>query len=216
MAFLIGAPVKHVNVKAGDRVNVGQPLILLDTPDLEYAVVGAEAELKSAAANAALQRTARKKWNGRKFAWTSTPPEWRQQADARVTQAQAALELAKASLAQGTLVAPFDGTVVSVDVVPGEMVASQQTVLVIGDLDHLRLVTTDLSEREIAAVKVGLPAMARLKAFSEELPGKVVAVAPLAQISNGDTVFEVTIELDKQPEGLLWGMTGDVDIHANR
>jgi RND family efflux transporter MFP subunit len=216
MAFLITAPVKQVYVKEGDRVDAGQPLIMLDTPDLEYAVVAAEAELKSAQANAALQRTARKKWNGRKFAWVSTPPEWRQQADARVAQVQAALELAEANLAQGTLVAPFDGTVVSIDVAPGEMVATQQKVLVIGDLDHLQIATTDLSEREIAAVEVGQPAVARLKAFGEDLPGKVIAVAPLAQISNGDTVFKVTIELDQQLHGLLWGMTGDVNIWPNR
>src|SRR5512143_1636337 len=154
MAFLIAAPVKQVNAKAGDRVKAGQPLIVLDTPDLEYAVTGAEAELKSAQANAALQRNRRKKWNGRDFVYVSSPPEWKQQADARVTQAEAALELAKANLAQGTLVAPFDGTVVSIDVVTGEMVAPQKAVLVIGDLTHLQIATTDLSEREIASVQV--------------------------------------------------------------
>src|SRR5512147_2060842 len=50
MAFLVGAPVKQVYVKAGDHVDAGQPLIVLDTPDLEYAVVAAEADLKSAQA----------------------------------------------------------------------------------------------------------------------------------------------------------------------
>jgi hypothetical protein len=30
----------------------------------------------------------------------------------------------------------------------------------------------------------------------------------------GDVVFKVTIELDDQPEGLLWGMSADVQIET--
>src|SRR5512141_548989 len=54
LAFLIAAPVKEVNVKAGDQVKAGQVLVVLDTPDLVYAVTSAQAELDSAIANAAI------------------------------------------------------------------------------------------------------------------------------------------------------------------
>ncbi len=216
MAFLLAAPVKQVYVKSGDVVSAGQPLVILNTPDLDYAVTAAQAELSSAEANAALQRMGRKKWNGNEWAYVSTPPEWKQQADARVTQAQAALSAAKANLAQATLVAPFDGTVVSIDVVPGEMVTPQKPVLVIGDLAHLQLATTDLSERQIASVQVGQPATARIKAFSQDLTGKVISIAPMAQIYNGDTVFKVTVQLAQQPDKLMWGMTGDLSIQVNK
>ncbi len=216
MSFLLAAPVKQVYAKAGDRVNAGQPLVMLDTPDLDYAVTAAEAELASAQANADLQRMGRKKWNGNQWVYVSTPPEWKQQADARVSQAQASVDAAKADLAQGTLVAPFDGTVVSVDVVAGEMVTPQKPVLVIGDLSRLHVATTDLSEREIAGVQLGQAASVHLKAFSEDLVGKVVAIAPKAQIYNGDTVFKVTVQLDQQPDTLMWGMTGDVSIQTDK
>ena len=216
LAFTISAPVKEVDVKAGDQVKAGQTLVVLDTPDLSYAVVSAQAELKSAQANATLQRAARKTWNGSKWVSLSGPPELRQIADARVLQAQAALEVAQAGLAGGTLVAPYDGTVVSVDVVPGELAVPQKTILVIGDLSHLQIATTDLSEREIAKVQVGQSATARLKAFSQDLAGKVVAIAPLSNEFNGDTVYKVTIQLDQQPKGLLWGMTGDVAIQVGK
>ncbi len=216
MSFLLAAPVKQVYAKAGDRVNAGQPLIMLDTPDLEYAVAAAQAELVSAQANADLQRMGRKKWNGNQWVYVSTPPEWKQQADARVAQAQAALGAAKANLAQGTLVAPYGGTVVSVDVVPGEMVTPQKAVLVIGDLSRLQVTTTDLSEREIGAVLLGQSASVHLKAFGADLAGKVVAIAPRAQIYNGDTVFKVTVQLDQQPDALMWGMTGDVSIQTDK
>lgn len=214
LSFLLTAPVKEVKVRTGEQVRAGQPLIVLDVPELEYGVAAAQAELQSAQANAILQHTARKEWNGSKFVYLSGPPELRQLSDARVTEAEAALAVATAQLAQATLVAPFDGTVVSVKAEPGEMVAPGQAVLEIGDLSRLQITTTDLSEREIAGVRVGQPVDAQLKAFGQPLKGAVVAIAARSQTLNGDTVFQVTIGLDQQPAGLLWGMTGDVSIQT--
>lgn len=214
LAFLIAAPVKEVDVKAGEQVKAGQTLVVLDTPALQYAVTGAQAEVQSARANANLQRMAHKTWNGSKFVSLSGPPELRRIADARLLQAQAALDVAQATLAQGTLAAPFDGTVVSIDIVPGEMAVPNKPVLIIADLSHLQVQTTDLSEREIAQVHVGQTAATRLKAIAQDLSGKVVSIAPLSESHNGDTVYKVTIELDQPPSGLLWGMTGDVTINV--
>ena len=216
MAFVVPGPVKEVDVKAGDQVKAGQTLVVLDTPELSYAEVSAQAELKSAQANAALQHMANKDWNPAKgkFMYTSGPPELRAIADARVVQAQAALDAAQANLAQATLTAPYDGTVVSINVVPGETVLPQQPVLVIADLSHLQVTTKDLSEREIANVKLGQGATMQLKAFSQDLTGKVVGISPLSAQYNGDTVFKVTIELDHPPMGLMWGMSGDVSINT--
>ena len=213
-AFLIAAPVREVDVKPGDQVKAGQTLVVLDTPALQYVVTGAQAEVQSAQANANLQRMAHKTWNGFKWVSLSGPPELRKIADARVLQAQAALEVAQANLTEGSLIAPFDGTVVSIDVVPGEMAVPNKPVLILADLSHLQIQTTDLSERGIAQVHVGQTATARLKAFALDLTGKVASIAPLSTPHNGDTVFQVTIELDHPPAGLLWGMTGDVTIQV--
>jgi HlyD family secretion protein len=127
-------------------------------------------------------------------------------------EAQAALDVAQANLDQATLKAPYDGTVVSIALAPGEMVTPQAAVLEIGDLSHLQVATTDLSERDIAGVQVGQKATMKLKSFEQDLTGKVAAIAPMSTLSNGDHVFKVTIELDQQLQGLLWGMTGDASI----
>jgi multidrug resistance efflux pump len=215
MGFVISATVKAVNVKAGDKVSAGQPLIVLDTPDLEFAVVGAEAAVRSAQANAELQRVARKTVNpAGRIVYLSGPPELRQVADAQLQQAQAALEVAQASLAQGTLSAPYNGTVVAVNVAPGELVQAHQVVVTFADLDHMQIETTDLSEREIVNVQIGQKAIVRLKAFAQDLSGSVTAVAPKGEKSGGDVVYKVTIELDSPPAGLLWGMSGDVEIQT--
>jgi RND family efflux transporter MFP subunit len=216
MGFLLSGPVKEVDVKEGDQVKAGQTLIVLNTPDLGYSVVGAEAALKSAQADAQLQKYSHKTWNGSKFISLSGPPELRQIADDKVQQAQAALEIAQASLAQNTLTAPYDGTVVKINVVPGELVQATQVAIVIGTLDHLQIETTDLSERDIPKVKIGQSSKIHIKALDADFSGTVTAISPKSAEVGGDVVYKVTISLNDQPAGLLWGMSAEVEISAEQ
>jgi HlyD family secretion protein len=217
LSLLISGRVKEVLVRPGDEVKAGEVLIILEAPELEYAAVSAQAEADSAEINQFLQRSTRdyRVWNGRKWIWTGGLPELRLAADARLQKALGSLDVATAELAQTRLVAPFDGTVVSIDVAPGEMVEPTETVLVFADLRHLQVVTTDLSERDVASVGIGQKAAVQLKAFDEPLPGTIRLIDVMAAKSeDGDTVFKVTIDLDQQPDGLLWGMSGEVFIES--
>jgi membrane fusion protein (multidrug efflux system) len=214
MAFTLSAPVNAVTVREGDQVITGQTLMVLDTPALEYAVTESQAALQAAQIEAELQRYSHKVWNGSKFVYLSGPPELRQVADAKVVQAQAALEVAQAALAESTLAAPFDGTVVKVNFATGELVQPNQAALVIADLTHLQVETTDLSERQIAGVKIGQAAGVHIEALNQDFNGQVAAIVPLAAQYNGDRVFKVTIALDQQPQQLMWGMNADVEIQT--
>ena len=66
----------------------------------------------------------------------------------------------------------------------------------------------------MAAVKIGQPATVFVEALAEEFPGKVTAISPISDTIGGDVVFKVTIQLDEQPEDLLWGMSADVEINV--
>jgi RND family efflux transporter MFP subunit len=213
MGFTISAPVKGVTVKEGDKVQAGQTLVVLNTPDLEYSVVDAEAALRSAQANAEIQRFRNKTRNqAGKVVYLSGPRELIEVADAKVQQAQSVLEIAQATLAQGSLLAPYDGTIVQVNVAPGEFVQSSQVVAMIGDLEHLQVETTDLSERDIPAVKLGQSATVHVEALDTDFNGKVTVVSPVADVVGGDVVYKIIVTLDEQPEGLLWGMNAEVNI----
>ncbi len=142
--------------------------------------------------------------------------ERRDQAAAQLESAQAAIEVAQATLNEGTLTAPYDGTVVTINVVPGQLVQPGQVAVVIGDLNHLQIETTDLSEREIAYVKIGQTATVHVKALNQDFSGKVIAISPKATKYNGDWVFKVTIALDQHPPNLLWGMSADVQIQTQK
>jgi len=214
LGFMTSALIKEVTVKEGEQVQAGQTLAALNVPELEFAVVVAEAELRSALGDEKVQsyRRVKDRRNGRTF-FDVVPPEVREIAHARVLKTQAALEMAQTTLAQTRLIAPHNGTVASVTVVPDEYVQEHQVVVTLATLDTLQLETTDLSERDITKVKIGAPVSISVEALDENISGKVIGISPRANTVGGDVVFKVTIAFDRQPQNLLWGMTAEVEIN---
>ena len=201
--------VTAVNVQVGDKVSAGDVLVQLDTSILEARVREAEANL----AYAEIQLDYLIRNVGCEGAGCA--PSWKhiEVAQNDVAKAQALVDSAKAVLAaQSNLTAPFAGTVISVDIAPYETVAPGQIVMVLGDLSNYRIETTDLSERDVTRVQVGQPATVFIEALGGEFTGEVVDIARISSELGGDVVYKVTIELDEQPAGLLWGMSADVDI----
>jgi len=217
LGFTTSAVVKEIPVSEGQQVKAGQPLIVLDTPDLEFAVTAAEQDYAAKSLAAELQKAEKVLYvnpNTGKKRWYSIPREVYLKALSQADQSKAVWDSAAASLAQNTLLAPFDGTVVDVQVIPGESVQSGQTVLVLADLQHLQIETTDLSERDITRVKIGQTVNVYIQALDVTVTGKVIRISPIAETVGGDIVFPVTIELGEQPNGLLWGMTAEVEIQT--
>ena len=68
---------------------------------------------------------------------------------AALRQAQLALQTAKNNLAATQLVAPFAGQVAAVDASLGDYVSPGQVLVMISDVGHLHIETTDLSERDV-------------------------------------------------------------------
>jgi HlyD family secretion protein len=133
-------------------------------------------------------------------------------AEAGAAQAEATLQAARAALDQATLHAPFAGTVTALEISPGEAVVPDQAVLTLADLHHLRVETTDLSERDVVRVAVGRQAIAHVEALDVDIEGWVAEIAPQAMTVGGDVVYAVVVELEEQPPGLRWGMSAEVEI----
>ncbi len=217
LSFTISGPVKEITVKKGDKVQIGQPLVVLDTPELEFAVMAADAAYRSASINAELQDADRVRVvneNSGRVTFVNLPYELKQKAESKAAQILAVLDSAKANLASGTLTAPFNGTVASVDIIPGGLVQSGQVVLTLASLNDLQIETTDLSERDISRVTIGQSVNVSIEALDVTVPGKVILISPVSKTVGGDVVFPVTIKLDEQPKGLLWGMSAEVEIQT--
>lgn len=223
LGFVISGIPSDIPVKEGDLVKAGQTLMVLNTPELQFAVTEAEAGLRAAQA----QLEIRKNDVVRKFIINystftvkklklSVPHEEIAMEEGKVQRAEALIEIARARLAQGTLIAPFDGTVTSLNVIPGEFVQADQAVLTLATLDTLQIETTDLRERDIPNVRIGDTANIFVEALNETFSGKVIGISPRATSVGGDVVFKVIIAPDAQPEGLLWGMTAEVEIQSGQ
>lgn len=131
---------------------------------------------------------------------------------AQLQQAKADLAAAQNRLEQSRLTAPISGVVAQVNIIAGEFATPGMTLIILSDLDHLQVKTTDLSERDITNVKVGNPATITVDALAEEYSGTVSSISPIADTLGGDVVYEVTITFDEQPVGAFGGMTAEVII----
>jgi multidrug efflux pump subunit AcrA (membrane-fusion protein) len=205
LSFTSIGRVTSVNVKVGDKAKAGDTLVQLDTTILEAKVKEAEANLLAAQIQV------------KYLIRIGTDAKHLEMGQADVQRAQALLDSANATLlAQSSLVAPFDGTIVSVDIGPSETVTPGKIVIMLGDLLGFKIETTDLSERDVPNVKVGGSATVFIKALGQEFTGKVTDIDRVSSTLGGDVVYKVTIELDEQPQGLLWGMSANVKIQSGK
>jgi multidrug efflux pump subunit AcrA (membrane-fusion protein) len=136
-------------------------------------------------------------------------------AEAALEVAQAGLTAAQTQLAQATLLAPFAGTVVSVNVEVGELAAPGVPVVVLADLEHWQMRTNDLAETDVVLVRPGQAAVVTLDALAGvELAGTVTEIADVAETNRGNVTYAVTVALDPASAQLRWGMTAFADIHV--
>lgn len=139
-------------------------------------------------------------------------PEQLAVAKAQVESAQAALAVLEAQSQKYILVAPLDAIVLSRTIEPGETALPGTPLLVLGDLENLRVETTDLSERDVPEIEMGQPATVFIKALNQSVTGRVSQISPLASTLGGDVVYKITVDLDTQPSGLRAGMSVEVQF----
>jgi HlyD family secretion protein len=142
-------------------------------------------------------------------------PDVQAATEARLKLAEAQLKSAQEAAQNDQIQAPFDGIVAELAATPGEIAVPGQALVVIADLDHLQVETNDLSERDVNRVSVGLPAEIFIEALGIAVPGRVVRIASSATKIGGDVVYAVTLDLEEQPDGLLWGMSAEVEIEVD-
>ncbi|MEM9775973.1 MAG: HlyD family efflux transporter periplasmic adaptor subunit [Chloroflexota bacterium] len=135
-------------------------------------------------------------------------------AELALEQEQFALEQAQEALDQSQLLAPWNGTVLSVDIVPGGLIGAGTPVVTLIDESGLEFITTNLSERDLDQVAAGQAALITLKTYpNTPIEGRVSRVELVANGTVGDAaVFPVVIELMGSDLTIRQGMTGRVEI----
>jgi HlyD family secretion protein len=265
-AQLSQASAAYNKVRGNPDVGMSAEALALQEATANYNAAKARVDLlqsgarpEAAASAAAAVRVAQAKLDMLKQAQPGELAE----AAAQVEQARAALELVKAgarpeeitvaqgdidiatahlqdalvALADTELRAPFDGVITALDIDQGEAVTPNLPVLQLADFSAWRIETLDLSEIDVAMIRLddmveitfdALPALT--------LRGKVIHIRPvgensraapvsgavsrgdtsLAEQVSGDIVYRVVIEPETHPEQLLWNMTALVDFGDRR
>lgn len=138
-------------------------------------------------------------------------------AQAELDNAKAKLALAQEAKAVLELVAPIDGTIMSIDADVGEAVGST-AFITLADLDHLEL-EVYLDETDLDKVAAGYEAEVSFDAFPDQVfKGAVVTVSPgLESVSDVQAVkIVVSLDASSLDVNLPVGLNATVDVIAGR
>jgi multidrug efflux pump subunit AcrA (membrane-fusion protein) len=138
-------------------------------------------------------------------------PDEQRRAEADLAEAEARLAVAEAQLGGVTLVAPFDGVVLEVNINPGQTVQVGQAVIKLTDPYGLEVLTTVIEE-DLPLVEVGQIAEIFFDAMPELIvQGRVSRIVP-ERVSRERPLYHVYLEFEGVLEGLVSGMTADASI----
>jgi len=138
-------------------------------------------------------------------------------AQAKVVSTQATLDEAQAALKAATMVAPFDGTVISVGAEKGDLVSSNTIVVTLADLSTLR-VRAFVDETDISKVEIGQEVEVTFDAFpGKRFWGEVLEVPLQGILSQNVLTYEVPVSLEgTEGVALKTGMTANLNIVVGR
>jgi RND family efflux transporter MFP subunit len=219
-----------MNVKLGDRVRRGQVLAKVEDREMVEQVRQAEASHKVGEA------TIRQREADLNLAQTNVersrnlygrqllPKQTLDDAEARYTSAVAALDLARAQLAQSdarlqelrinlantNIVSPVDGFVARRDLDVGAFASNNQPVASVVDISSLRLIA-NVVEKDLRAVTVGDRASVDVDAFpGEKFTGRIARLSPVLDPTTRTATMEV--EIANRDGRLKPGMYARVDL----
>jgi HlyD family secretion protein len=135
-----------------------------------------------------------------------------QVAQTQVTQAQVALAQAQASLAGATITAPYDGTVLAVQINQGDL-AGSGTVAVVMTPVGPPVVDANIDEVDVATMAVGQAAHLTFEALpGVTVTGTVASIAPESTSVNGAVAYPVVIGFEPGRLPVRLGMTTIVAV----
>jgi cobalt-zinc-cadmium efflux system membrane fusion protein len=223
-------PVSRLLVSPGDKVRKGQPLALVDSPDFA-AAIGAYRKALVTARNA--RRQADMDIDLVQHDGVAQREAQQAQADAASAEADrdAALQALVSlnvdpqtikdiqagrpvSRVEGTIRAPIAGTVVQKLITPGQLLQAGSTpCFTVADLSRV-WVMAQLSDSEVASVKIGDPADVASSGSSKKLTGSVANIAALVDPDTRQVTARIVV--GNPGEVLKKQMYVNVQIHSHQ
>jgi len=197
--------VRVVAVKVGDAVRAGDVLAALDDTRQRQDVQAASDALDAAQYGLTNARARGGGDAGGRAAIVT--------AEAAVQDAQRRMETARDALRRTLVLAPVDGTVLSVAAAEKGVYNQGQELLQLANLSNL-ILTVDLDELDVPRIGDNRTATIIFDAFpGQEVKGNLASIAPLSTNRSGRTIYEGTVTFARPPGiDLRPGMGADVTV----
>lgn len=192
----VSGRIISVAVAEGDSVGDGAVMLVIDDIQQRSVVVQARSQLAAAEAQRDKAQTdleraealrdsvSRKALDDARLAVETAQKE--------VDRQTSLLEQAQDMLAQYTVRAPFDGTILSRGADPGQVVSSSTPLFLFANLATL-YAEASVDELYASEVRRGLPVAARPAGHSDVIDGEVVYVSPRVDASTGGRLVRINL-----------------------
>src|SRR5580765_7228387 len=240
----VSAKIKRLGVVEGQWVEKGALLVELDRERYLASVESAEANVRSAQANATLvgqnrdraqkeferskellakQLESQSDFDAKQTAWQVEEARHKSALE-QVEQARASLKQSRDDLSKTTIYAPMSGTVSELNKEVGEIALGSQfqadVIMVIAELSEMEA-QVNVDENDIVSIRPGQAAEIQTDALlAQSLKGTVSEISSSANTAASGTTeqkteFEIKIGITNPPKTLRPGMTTSADIVTN-
>lgn len=136
---------------------------------------------------------------------------------ARVSQAQAALDSVKNQIANNIIKAPADGAIIKKNYESGEQFTAGKPVFSMLGVNNF-IIEVDVSEADIIKVSLNDPVEITLDAFGQDLKfyGQINFIEPAETVIQDVIYYKVKINFDGQDKAVKSGMTANASIITAR
>jgi len=224
----ISARIEKIYVKESDQVTRGQALIDLDNTELLTQKSAAETEIAIAELN--LEKSNRDLQRQDRLLKSNiiTDQEFRDAKTVRdvtgqnLRKARQELETIESRIVKSKVIAPLEGTVLSLPVVENQIVVGAASVnsgtvlMSVADLRAL-IITSHVNQVDVARLSVGMSFSFKVDSLGEiEMLGTVLTIAPMATVVNNIKGYVINLKIEAPNPRLRPGMTAQVSIPTNK
>lgn len=224
----ISARIDKIYVKESDQVTRGQALIDLDNTELLTQKSAAETEIAIAELN--LEKSNRDLLRQERLLKTRiiTEQEFldaktvRDVTEQNLRKTRQELETIESRIVKSKVIAPLEGTVLSLPVVENQVVVGAASVnsgtvlMSVADLRAL-IITSHVNQVDVARLNVGMPFTFRVDSLGDtEMTGIVKTIAPMATVVNNIKGYVLNLKIENPDPRLRPGMTAQVTIPTNK
>lgn len=224
----VGGKVKKMNVLPGQTVKKGDLLaeiddsvLLTDKDGALTEIEGAKLAMEKAKKNYERSRDLFEQKLVSREVFDNTTSEF-EIASNGLLKAEKKLQQVEDQLHFAKVVAPRDGTVLTVPVVEGQVIIAAAsvnngtTLMTIADLRKL-LVQTHINQVDVARIELSQPVKLRAESLKDlEMEATISFIAPVATVTNNVKGFDVQALIDKPNPRLRPGMTVNMTVPIAR